>query len=71
MSKADRERLYVVEDDVTGHVEVDCFMDEMKTFYQVSTPSPRVGTRYIANRTLVRLRESPRRRVTVSVHSLI
>ena len=38
MSKTDRERLYVVEDDVTGHVEVDCFLDEMRTFYRVSTP---------------------------------
>lgn len=56
MSKSDRERLYVVEDDVTGRVEVDCFLDEMKTFYQVSTP--RAGTRYIASPTLVvRLRE--------------
>ena len=36
MSKEERERLHVREDLVSGESDVDCFMDEMNTFYKVS-----------------------------------
>ena len=36
MSKEEKDRLHIRDDLVTGESEVECFIDEMNTFYQVS-----------------------------------
>ena len=48
MSKEEKDRLHIRDDLVTGESEVECFIDEMNTFYQVIWKNTQLGERFVS-----------------------